>query len=121
MVVCAEISKFFMAFFCPSGVSARSRVIGKLPCTLSRGLARAATCLPRPASATLSTSVISMSAAKKGNGKAAATATYAYRDIVLGKVRGYQPWPGMVRPVFPSTRRRTRLFMNILRILCVGD
>ncbi|VDC04998.1 unnamed protein product [Peniophora sp. CBMAI 1063] len=37
-----------------------------------------------------------MSAAKKGNNKSAAAATYAYRDIVLGKVRGYQPWPGMV-------------------------
>ena len=59
-----------------------------------------------------------MSAAKKGNNKSAAAATYAYRDIVLGKLRGYQPWPGMVRPVFPSTRRRTRLLMNILGI-CV--
>ena len=48
-MVCAEISTSSMTSFWPSGVSARSRVIGKLPCTLSRGLARAATCLPRPA------------------------------------------------------------------------
>lgn len=24
-------------------------------------------------------------------------ATYEFRDIVLAKVRGYPPWPGMVR------------------------
>ncbi len=24
--------------------------------------------------------------------------TYEFRDIVLAKVRGYPPWPGMVRP-----------------------
>ena len=26
--------------------------------------------------------------------------TYEFRDIVLAKVRGYPPWPGMVRPSF---------------------
>jgi PWWP domain len=25
-------------------------------------------------------------------------ATYDFRDIVLAKVRGYPPWPGMVCP-----------------------
>ena len=26
--------------------------------------------------------------------------TYDFRDIVLAKVRGYPPWPGMVRSFF---------------------
>jgi hypothetical protein len=26
--------------------------------------------------------------------------TYEFRDIVLAKVRGYPPWPGMVRSSF---------------------
>ena len=26
--------------------------------------------------------------------------TYDFRDIVLAKVRGYPPWPGMVRSLF---------------------
>ena len=26
--------------------------------------------------------------------------TYEFRDIVLAKVRGYPPWPGMVRSFF---------------------
>ncbi len=33
--------------------------------------------------------------------------TYDFRDIVLAKVRGYPPWPGMVR--FSSTVFQTRL------------
>ena len=52
------------------------------------------------------TKALSMSAAKKANNKSAATTTYAIRDTVLGKVRGYQPWPGMVRSNHSRVRVR---------------
>ncbi|KAL0569042.1 hypothetical protein V5O48_012927 [Marasmius crinis-equi] len=34
--------------------------------------------------------------AKKGNKKETVETTYEYRDVVLGKVRGFRPWPAMV-------------------------
>lgn len=41
----------------------------------------------------------------KKTAKAAKEASsYETRDVVLGKVRGYPPWPGMVRPSRISLR-----------------
>jgi hypothetical protein len=34
--------------------------------------------------------------------------TYEFRDIVLAKVRGYPPWPGMVRSSLIAFQTRSR-------------
>jgi len=36
--------------------------------------------------------------------------TYEFRDIVLAKVRGYPPWPGMVRSFF--------MIFSLARLTC---
>lgn len=46
-------------------------------------------------SVSLSATIWTMS--KKASKSEKESATYETRDIVLGKVRGYPPWPGMVR------------------------
>ena len=44
-----------------------------------------------------STNLNFLSTMSKKGSKAPKESTYEYRDIVLAKVRGYPPWPGMVR------------------------
>ena len=43
----------------------------------------------------------------KGQTKEIKDQSYNVRDVVLAKIRGYPPWPGMVRPPrIPFTRLR---------------